>query len=507
MEGTNDPVTRPNHAPAYLAVDLGADSGRLVRGQFNGARVELTEVHRFPNGPVRIGDGLHWDVPRLFGEIKDGLAQAARDRTGLLVSIGIDSWGCDFGLLDRTGALIANPLHHRDPRTAGMLERAFVRVPRAEIYRITGVQFLPLNTLYQLLALEDSPLLAVAETLLLIPDLFVFWLGGELASEATNATTTQLYDFTARDWAWSIIERLGLPAHLFPTLVEPGTPRGVLCPDIAAEIGLTAPPTLTTVASHDTASAVAAVPAEGADFAYISSGTWSLVGLELAAPIVTDAALAANFANEGGAGGTTRFLKNVAGLWLLQECRRAWARTGTNYSYDDLVRLAAVAPPFGPLIDPNHPSFLQPGDLPARIRAFCCATNQTPPDDPGATVRCVLESLALAYRHVLVQAATISGHRIGVVHVVGGGARNALLCQLTADATRFPVVAGPVEATALGNVLVQALAHGAIGSFGELRDVVHRSTEVQRFEPTGDADVWDAAAERFQRFTATVSAP
>jgi rhamnulokinase len=489
-----------NERASFMAVDLGAESGRLFLGSFDGERVDLREVHRFPNEPVRVADGLHWDVLRIVHEVKEGLAKAARE-SGDLASVGVDTWGVDFALLDRDGALVSNPYHYRDPRTEGMMERAAERVTDEELYRTTGIQFLPLNSLYQLLAFEDSPLLEAADTLLMMPDLLGYWLTGEKACEYTVATTTQLYDLGAGDWARELMRKLNIPARIFPEIVPSGTQLGTLLSEVREETGLGEIP-VTATATHDTASAVVAVPAEG-PFAYISSGTWSLVGVEADGPVTSEKALRHNFTNEGGFGGTVRLLRNVMGLWLLQECRRTWARDGHDHSYEELVRLAEAAPPFGPLVDPDHPGFLAPGDMPARIRDFCAKTGQSLAEEPGAVVRCVFESLALKYRWVLERAEEVSGQRAEAVHVVGGGARNALLCRLTAGATRRPVVAGPIEATVLGNVMVQAYARGYVGSLAEIREVVRTSTEVQTYATGGNADGWDAAFERFSKLIDT----
>jgi rhamnulokinase len=484
---------------AFLAVDLGAESGRAVLGRFNGERITLEEVHRFPNMPVRLPDGLHWDVLRIAREVKDGIAKATRNG-GRIESLGVDAWGVDFALLDRDGCLISNPYHYRDPRTEGMDERAFDRMPKEEIYETTGIQFMPINTLYQLLAMEGSPLLQAAQTLLLIPDLISYWLTGEKACEFTAASTTQLCDARSGGWARDLLEKMRFPGHIFGEIVPPGTRLGPLLPEVAEEIGAKEGLRVTAVASHDTASAVVAVPAESENFAYISSGTWSLVGVELPNPAIAPEGMHANFTNEGGFGGTTRFLKNVMGLWLLQECRRTWAREGREYSYEELTRLAQAVPDAGPLLDPDHPAFLPPGDMPGRIRRFCRETHQSPPEEPGEVVRCVLESLALKYRWVLERAEEITGRRAEVVHVVGGGVRNTLLCQLTADVTRRPVRAGPVEATALGNLMVQAYARGYLGSLEEIRAAVRGSSvEVHDYRPTGSADEWDEAYERLRR--------
>ena len=478
----------------YLAVDLGAESGRVVLGRFDGGRVSLEEFHRFPNTPARLPDGLHWDVLRILSEIKDGLAKAVREEE--IEGIGIDSWGVDFGLLDGEGALVSNPYHHRDARTEGMMDEAFGLVGKEEIYRTTGIQFLPINTLYQLLAMRGSPLLEAAETMLLIPDLMNYWLTGEKACEYTNATTTQLLDLQDGGWSTDLLKGLDLPSRILAPIVQPATELGPLLPGVAEEVG--AGPPVFAVASHDTASAVVAVPAEGEDFAYISSGTWSLVGVELPSPVTTEEGLRANFTNEGGFGGKTRLLKNVMGLWLLQECRRQWAREGYEYTYEELARLAEDAPPAGPLVDPDHPAFLAPGDMASRIRSFCEETGQRPPQEPAAVTRCVFESLALKYRHALEQAENLAGRAIGTINVVGGGSQNSLLCQLTADATRRPVLAGPVEATALGNLMVQAYARGHLASLEEMREAVRRSVKVQEYEPQGAEDERQEAYEKLR---------
>jgi rhamnulokinase len=378
-----------------------------------------------------------------------------------------------------------------------MVEKAFERVPKEEIYETTGIQFIRINTLYQLLALQGSPPLEAAESLLLIPDLINYWLTGEKACEFTNATTTQLYSIEARGWAQDLLQRMSLPVDVFAKIVPPATELGALLPEIAEEVGLGAQLPVVAVASHDTASAVVVVPAEGESFAYVSSGTWSLVGVETPQPVVTKEAMDANFTNEGGFGSRTRFLKNVMGLWLLQECRRIWAQEGQEYSYEDLTHLAEEAPASGPLVDPDHPSFMAPGDMPSRIRRLCEATDQRPPEELGEVARCIFESLALKYRWVVAQAGEIAEQNVEAIHIVGGGSQNSLLCQLTADGTRLPVLAGPVEATALGNVMVQAYARGYVKSLEEIRAVVRRSTDIDRYTPGGDADEWDELREKF----------
>ncbi len=479
-----------------LAFDLGAESGRAVLGRFDGDRLRLSELHRFPNEPVRLPDGLHWDVLRLFAEVKRGLALCA-EKHGRPASIGVNTWGVDFALLDREGTLLGNPYHYRDSRTEGMLEEAFQRVRREEIFERTGIQFMQVNALYQLLsmALARSPLLEAAETFLTMPDLFNYWLSDRTVCEFTNATTTQCYDPRAGGWATSLLERLGIPSHFFAEVVSPGTVLGPLVPSVAEETGLGDVPVVAP-ACHDTASAVAAVPASEEDWAYISSGTWSLVGVEVRQPIITPESLASNFTNEGGVAGTFRFLKNVAGLWLVQECRRAWAQQGEEYSYDELTQMAEAAPPFPAFIDPDDPSFFNPADMPRALAAYCLHSGQTPPQGRGSIVRCALESLALKCRWVLDRIEKMRGRPIRVIHIVGGGSRSRALCQFTADASGRPVVAGPAEATATGNILVQALALGHLSSLEEGRALVRRSFELPTYEPRHSA-AWDEAYARF----------
>jgi rhamnulokinase len=480
-----------------MAADLGAESGRCIAGEFDGRTVRLTEVHRFANGPVRLPDGLHWDVLRLFEEIKAGARRTRQE--GPLHGLGVDTWGLDFALLDRDGALLHNPFHYRDRRTEGMLEAAFARVPREEIFRHTGIQFMSINSLFQLLsmAVSRSAALESASTFVMMPDLFNYWLTGEIGCEFTDATTSQCYDPTAGNWAFDLLERLGVPTRIFPRVLPPGTVLGRLHSTLGEDLGA---PDVTVIAPacHDTASAVAAVPAASARFAYISSGTWSLVGTEVAEPVLTAETLAGNFTNEGGVGGRFRLLRNVVGLWLLQECRRRWARDDDGLSYETLTREAASVAPFGPLIDPDDEGFLRPTDMPQRIREFCRARGQEPPESRGQVVRCILESLALRYRWVIEHLDVVVGQTMEVIHIVGGGSRNALLCQLTADAAGRPVLAGPVEATAMGNILIQAQALGHLGSLEDIRQITRRAAPVTTYEPEGH-DTWDDAYARFLR--------
>lgn len=480
----------------FLAVDLGAESGRVLVGDFDGERLEFNEAHRFANEPVELPDGLHWNVLGLFNEIHRGVARVASE-SGSVESLGVDAWGVDFALLDRDGTLLSNPYHYRDPRTEGMMDEAQRRLSQEEIYRITGIQFMQINTLNQLLAMEGSPVLEAASKLVTIPDLMGYWLTGRIACEYTNATTTQILDVGTGGWSLELLHAMGLPPGLFPEITGPGTELGTLRNALAETSGLPPGLPVTSVASHDTASAVVAVPALGPDFAYISSGSWSLVGVELSEPVVTEEAFEANFTNEGGFAGTTRFLKNVMGLWLLQECRRTWVLGGRDYSYEELVALAGTVTTGVPFVDPDHPEFLPAGDMPERIRRRCRQTGQRAPEGPAEITRCVLESLALKYRWAIESAESVTGRAVGAIHVVGGGCRNSLLCQLTAEANRKTVLAGPVEATATGNLLVQAYARGRVGSLAEMREVARRSVEVQAYAPRGSAAYWEEAYGRF----------
>jgi rhamnulokinase len=468
----------------YAAVDLGASNGRVIVGALDRGRVDLVEVHRFANDPVRLPDGLHWDVVRLYRDIVDGLRAA-----GEIASAGIDSWGVDYGLLDADGRLLGLPYHYRDART----DEPSSAVDAARLYARTGIQHLSFNTIYQLLR-EPAPTLAAADTMLLVPDLLGYWLTGRTGAERTNASTTSLYDPVAGAWAYDVIDAAGLPRRVFPSLRDPGERLG----STRAETGLDVP--VVAVASHDTASAVLAVPAVDNRFAYVCTGTWSLVGVELDQPVLTDAGRAANFTNEVGVDGTIRYLRNVMGLWLLQECQRGWGEPDTA----GLLAAAADATPFAAIVDPDRPEFFAPGDMPARIDAYCVATGQRPPSDRAGYVRCVLESLALAHRAAVRDAARLSGRTVDVVHLVGGGARNALLCRLTADACGLPVIAGPVEATALGNILVQARVDGALADEtgdgrAAIRELVAASQPTRRYDPAGDIGAWDKAAARIGR--------
>ncbi|MFJ4903415.1 rhamnulokinase family protein [Streptomyces sp. NPDC088727] len=474
----------------YAAVDLGASSGRVMVGRVGPGTLELSEAHRFPNRPVRLPEGLRWDILALYAGILDGLRAA-----GQVDSVGIDSWAVDHGLLDADGVLLGNPVHYRDSRTDGVAEKLWATLPPEELYAATGLQYAPFNTLYQLLAARSTRQYASAARLLLLPDLLTHWLTGTEGTELTNASTTQLIDPRTRDWAHGVAERAGVDLGLFAPLRQPGDPAGMLRPEVLEETGLTGPVPVTAVASHDTASAVVAVPAGQERFAYICTGTWSLAGLELTAPVLTEDSRAANFTNELGIDGTVRYLRNIMGLWLFQECVRAWG----DPDLGALLRGAAAVPGLRSVIDAGDPAFLAPGRMPERIAAACRATGQPVPGTPAETTRCILDSLALAHRRAVRDAQRLAGHPVDVVHIVGGGTRNTLLCQLTADACGLPVVAGPTEAAALGNVLVQARAHGKAGDLADMRRLLARTQAPTRYTPQGDTARWRAAEARYGR--------
>jgi rhamnulokinase len=477
---------------AYAAIDLGATSGRVLVGRHAGERIALEEVHRFPNRPVRLPDGLRWNLLHLFTESLDGVRAAAAQ--GPLAGIGVDSWGVDYALLDDRGRVLGLPFHYRDERTAGMVERAFARVPAEDLYARTGIQTLPINTVFQLLADEGSAALAAARRLAFVPDLFVLWRSGEHANEATAASTTGLLDARTGAWALELIERLGLPAAIFRDVVEPGAEVGRLLPshDVVGAVPVYA------VAGHDTASAFAGAPVGDEHAAVLSSGTWSLLGLELPEPVLSDAAREANLTNERGVDGTIRLLKNVMGMWLLEESRRCWGAP----PYEELLREAAEAGGDTPVFDPDDAAFLPPGDMPARIAAACERSAQAPPRARGEVTRSILLSLACKYRWVLERLEAVSGREVRRIHVIGGGARSTLLCRMTADVCGREVLAGPVEATALGNVLVQARAAGELASLAELRAVAAASADPAVHEPGADRDAAEATYGRFLELTA-----
>ncbi|MBZ0292884.1 MAG: rhamnulokinase [Anaerolineae bacterium] len=470
-----------------LAIDLGAESGRVLRVSFDGKRFAMEDVHRFPNTPVTAGGTFYWDVLRLWHDIQTGIQQSKTD----VGSIGIDTWGVDFALLDRDGRLLSNPVHYRDSRTEGMMDWVFERVPRRQIFERTGIQFIMLNTLYQVASLvkNQSPLLECAATLLTIPDLLNYWLTGVLSCEFTLATTTQFFNPRTNDWDYDTLQAIGIPTNILTPIVQPGTRIGSY-----EGIPVIAP------ACHDTGSAVVAVPTTTENYAYLSSGTWSLIGLELTEPVISDESYAANVTNEGGVYGTYRFLKNVMGLWLAQQCRVTWHAEGKDYSYNDLTRLAASADPFVSLIDPDDPRFLPPGDMPARIREFCSQTGQPVPQTDAEVIRIVYESLALKYRYVLDKMAEITGKPIDRLHIIGGGSQNKLLNQMTASAIGRTVITGPVEATALGNAIVQFISLGEIADLGQARAILSETLDTEHYEP-GDQSAWEDA---FIRFTTLV---
>jgi rhamnulokinase len=471
------------------AVDLGAQSGRVAVGRFDGERLTVDEVHRFANEPVRSAGTLRWNATGLYENALDGL-RAVGQRVD---SVAVDSWAVDFGLLDARDRLIEEPVHYRDARRAVVFHEALERIPPRELYDRTGIQLQPINTIFELAAMaaEDDPALAAAERLLLIPDLLHHRLCGSATTELTNATTTQCYDPRAGSWAGDLLERLDIPTRVLPEIVPPATELGPVTDADSCIEGAK----VIAVATHDTGSAVAAAPLAGTGSVYLSVGTWSLVGVELGEPLIDEETFGANLTNEGGVAGTTRLLRNITGLWLLHECRRAWVEQGRGVAFEQLVELAREAPPFGPLIDPNADVFLEPGDMPKRIEEFCLATGQVAPEGVAATVRCILESLALKHAETVDILRRVAGVEPVELCMLGGGARNELLCQWTADAAGLPVLAGPEEATLAGNLLVQAMALGEIGSLAEGRDVVRASFEPVRYEPKLDA-AWGEARGR-----------
>lgn len=491
----------PEASKAYLAFDLGAESGRAVLGRVHAGRITTEEVHRFPNEPVEYGGSLHWDAPRLWLEMRKALCKVEQAE---LSGIGVDTWGVDYALMGERGELLQNPFHYRDKRTDRMMEQVFQTLSKEEIYRETGIQFMPINTLYQLCAERESPqLLKAARTLLTMPDLFHYWLTGKACCEFTNATTTQMVNACSRTWSKVLFQKLDLPFDLPAEIVEPGTVIGALSLQAASGTDLAGTPVIAP-GSHDTASAVAAVTArEGT--AFLSSGTWSLVGTELDAPVINSDSLRLNFTNEGGVCGTTRLLKNVMGLWMLQCCRSCWSGQGKEYSYTELMDLAVREPAFRHLVDPNDESFLHPASMPEAIDTFCAKTQQPKPSGPGAYVRAILESLALKYAAVIGEIEQLTQRPLTAVRVIGGGSKNRLLNQFTADAAGRRVIAGPVEATALGNLAIQMLATGEASSLADARALIDRSFATEVFEPR-ETDRWRSQMERFQHYTGMVYA-
>ena len=480
-----------------LGFDFGASSGRAMLGQFDGERIRLKELHRFSNDPVTLNGRMVWDVQRFFFEMKQALTKAARE--GLqLDSIGIDTWGVDFGLLGKNGQLAGIPVHYRDKRTDDTMEEAFKVLSKREIFRRTGLAFIQFNTLFQLYAMKlaGDPVYAIADKLLMMPDLMAYFLTGKMSTEYTIASTSQLIDPLERDWAWDLMDAFGIPRTLFTPLQQPGTLRGSLLPEIAEETGIGQVPVIA-VCGHDTASAVAAVPAEGENFAYLSSGTWSLLGVEIRTPLCEPQVMEANYTNEGGVDGTTRLLKNIMGLWILQECKREWDRREDAVDFDTLDRMASEAQPFLAILNVDDPCFLQPGGMPSRVQDYCRRTGQPVPKGRGQIIRVILESLALKYRWSVERLEKdLLHHEIDALNIVGGGSKNVMLNQFTANALRKPVIAGPSEGTVIGNLLVQAMALGAISSVQELRKVVARSFPTGAYRPEGDGADWAAAYER-----------
>jgi rhamnulokinase len=488
------------------AIDLGASSGRVMLGSVDSGSVELAEVERFPNRPVRVAGTLHWDILALWAGALAGLRAVAHG-TDRLDGVGVDSWAVDYGLLDESGALLGNPVHYRDERTDGVAAKVLADLGAERLYQLNGLQFLPINTIFQLAAARGTAQLSAAHTLLLVPDLLTYWLTGTTGAEVTNASTTGLLDVAQRDWSPELLDAVGLRRDLLPDLHEPGTRRGELLPEVRDATGLAPGVPVWAVGSHDTASAVVGVPAAGDRFAYVSCGTWSLVGLELTAPVLTEDSRRANFTNELGVDGTVRYLRNVMGLWILQEAVRTWDADGSTTDLPALLAEASRVVPFTALVDPDDPVFLHPGDMTARIADVCRRSGQQAPQSRAELVRCVLDSLALAYRRTVDDARRLSGQDVDVIHLVGGGARNELLCQLTADACGLPVEAGPVESAALGNVLVQARALGAApDDLPGLRRLLRATQEVRRYEPAGDNAAWAAASARVPRAETTMPA-
>jgi len=482
----------------FLAFDFGAESGRALLCTIKDSGLDLREVHRFTHSAVTTLGHMHWDVLQQFANIKHGLKLALQETDGKIDGIGVDTWGVDFGLLGEDGELLAIPSHYRDSRTDGMMEEVFKIVPRETVFERTGIQFMQLNTLYQLYSMvkSNSTALKNASKLLLMPDLFNYWLTGKQTSEFSIATTTQFFDPRKGDWSRDLLSELGIPTRILPPVVQPGTVIGPLAESLVAELGVGSGVPVIAPATHDTGSAVAAVPAEGSNHAYISSGTWSLMGVEIKQPLINEQSLAMSFTNEGGVGGTYRFLRNIMGLWLVQECRRTWMAAGEEVSYADLAAMAEQSEGFVSIVNPDASVFLTHGDMPQRIRDFCRQTNQPVPETKGQIVRCALDSLALRYRATVESLDELFGKRHDPIHIVGGGTQNKLLCQLAADAMGRSVVAGPIEATAIGNVLVQAMGAGIVGSLEEARQIVRNSSNLLHYQPHPNPSI-DAAYRLF----------
>jgi rhamnulokinase len=481
----------------FLAFDLGAESGRAVLGTLENETISIRELHRFPNGPFSLLGHLHWNIYNLFDDIKKGMKTCASEIPAELESLAVDTWGVDFGLLAGDGSILGPPYAYRDPRNIQAMKKFLEIFPKERIYELTGIQFMPFNSLFQLyaLVLDNSAFLKAATDLLFMPDLFTYLLTGVKTTETTITSTSQLYNPRLGSWNEELFSALGISRSIMQSPVRPGTVIGPILPGVSQETGLADVPAVAT-AGHDTGSAVAAVPALGKNWAYISSGTWSLMGIESPQPLITPQTLKLNFTNEGGMEGTTRFLKNVTGLWLVQQCRKKWS-ADRPLSYDEMRAMAASAPAFKAMIDPDAPDFLNPPDMPAAIQHFCRKTGQAVPSTPGEVLRCAIESLALKYRVVLEELKQVSPHPIEKIHIIGGGSQHVTLCQFTADATSLPVISGPVEATAIGNIMGQALALGYVGSLDEIRAIIANSSELQTYEPR-ETGLWEAAYARFR---------
>lgn len=493
------PEKKPMPPAEFLAFDFGAESGRAILGVLDGSTISLREIHRFPNKQLRVSGHIHWDIDYLFAELKKGLVSAARKGYERLQGLGVDTWGVDFGLLNADGQILGNPFAYRDRRTEGMMEKAFRMMPREDIYSRTGIQFMPFNSVFQLLSLvsSESPVLDEVETLLFMPDLFNFLLTGEIHAEYTIASTSQMLNAKTRAWEPEIFEKLGLPLRIMAGIIPPGFQVGPLKPDIIQETGV-APVSVFAPACHDTASAVAAVPAQTEKWAYLSSGTWSLLGVEVDEPIINEQSLKNNFTNEGGVGGKIRFLRNTMGLWLFQQCLKRWELQDESLGYDQLTGMALEAQPFRSIVDPDDHVFLNPPDMPAAIKEYCVKTGQPAPENKGEFVRCILESLALKYRFLIERIKAMSIEPVEVLHVVGGGSQNEVLNQFSADALGLPVIAGPVEATAVGNIMIQAIAKDILNGIEEGRKTVARSFPLKYYEPE-DKKKWDDVYARVKK--------
>ncbi len=470
-----------------LAIDFGASSGRAILGSFDGEKIDITEVHRFSNDPNYENGELRWDAEKLFNEIKTGIKKASEISD--FDSIAIDTWGVDYGIIDKDGNLAENPFNYRDSRTDNILEKAFKIIPEDEFYNLTGIQFMNFNTVFQLMCVEDK---SNIDKILLMPDLFNYMLTGEKFCESTNCSTTQMFDQKTRDWNWEVIDRMGYPRSIFPKVIPAGTVVGMMKPELAAELGIE-PKEVIAIGSHDTASAVAAVPSTEKDFIFISCGTWSLFGTVTDEPVISEKSKKYNITNEFGFGNKTRFLRNIIGLWLIQETKRQYTRDGKNYSYADMEELALKAEPFKYFIDPDDPVFVAPGGMPERICDYCEKTGQGRPQTDGEVIRCIYESIALKYKKSMSMIADCTGKEYKAIHMVGGGTKDKLLCQMTANSTGANVIAGPIEATALGNIAVQLYAKGIID---EITPVIMKSTEIKEYEPV-DVDKWNEAYEKF----------